>query len=134
MIPTLISRVQAIRDILFMCLVHVHVLENVRPQCLTLVMRGSRIFFRMGDQAGRPENSLDQLILQFTEGVQWFYNRENYTFEGSRGGPIGPPIPPLDPHLLVVSAIRWSFMKRGGCWTGFNFTQNDHRLGFVCVK
>ena len=28
-----------------------------------------------------------QLILQFTEGVQWFYNRENYTFEGSRGDP-----------------------------------------------
>ena len=27
------------------------------------------------------------IILQFTEGVQWFYNRENYTFEGSRGGP-----------------------------------------------
>ena len=22
-----------------------------------------------------------QLILQFTEGIQWFYNRENYTFE-----------------------------------------------------
>ena len=28
-----------------------------------------------------------QLILQFTEGIQWFYNRENYTFEGSRRGP-----------------------------------------------
>ena len=30
-----------------------------------------------------------QLILQVKEGVQWFYNRElreNYTFEGSRGG------------------------------------------------
>ena len=28
-----------------------------------------------------------QLILQFTEGIQWFYYRENYTFEGSRGVP-----------------------------------------------
>ena len=28
-----------------------------------------------------------QPILQFTEGVQWFYYRENYTFQGSRGGP-----------------------------------------------
>ena len=26
-------------------------------------------------------------ILQLTEGVQWFYYRENYTFKGSRGGP-----------------------------------------------
>ena len=29
-----------------------------------------------------------QLILQFTEGSLRFYNRENYTFEGFRGGPI----------------------------------------------
>ena len=28
-----------------------------------------------------------QLILQPTEGVQWFYYRENYTFQGSRGRP-----------------------------------------------
>ena len=28
-----------------------------------------------------------KLILQFTGGVQWFYYRENYTFQGSRGGP-----------------------------------------------
>ena len=45
-----------------------------------------------GVQAKWPENSLDnffspQLILQFTEGIQWFDYRENYTFEGSRGGP-----------------------------------------------
>ena len=60
-----------------------------------------------------------QLILQFEEGVQWFY----YTF--SRGGPTfsrgggpiethititcdfpggyGPPIPPLDPHMDFVA-------------------------------
>ena len=63
-----------------------------------LPMRGSRNFFQGGGgggfQARRPENSLDnififspQLILQFTEGIQWFYNRGNYIFEGSRGGP-----------------------------------------------
>ena len=45
-----------------------------------------------GVQAQWPENSLDillspQLILQFTEDIQRFYYRENYTFEGSRGGP-----------------------------------------------
>ena len=28
-----------------------------------------------------------QRILQFTEGIQWFNNRENYTFPGSRGVP-----------------------------------------------
>ena len=68
-------------------------------------MRGSRIIFQGGGggggggvQARRPENSLDfffsffspQLILQFSEAIQWFYNRENYTFEGSRGGPTFP--------------------------------------------
>ena len=32
-----------------------------------------------------------QLILQFnTEGVQWFYYRENYTFQGSRGVQLFP--------------------------------------------
>ena len=63
-----------------------------------------------------------QLILQFKEGVQWFY----YTFSrgGGRGptfsrggGPIethititcdfpggsGPPIPPPDPHMDIVA-------------------------------
>ena len=61
-----------------------------------------------------------QLILQFKEGVQWFYN----TFSRGRGptfsrggGPIethititcdfpggsGPPIPPLDPHMVIVA-------------------------------
>ena len=29
-----------------------------------------------------------QLILQFTEGVQWFYCCVNYTYQGSRGGPL----------------------------------------------
>ena len=69
-----------------------------------------------------------QLILQFTEGVQWFYYRENNTFpriqlgggggggEGASNffqgvisiethitcdfpGGFGPPIPPFDPHM-----------------------------------
>ena len=51
-----------------------------------------------GVQARRTENSLDkvvfcfcffstQLNLQFTEGVQWFYFRENYTFPRTQGVP-----------------------------------------------
>ena len=54
-------------------------------------MRGSRNFFRGGGgvHARRPEMDnvffllllfCPQLILQFIEGVQWFYYRENYTF------------------------------------------------------
>ena len=48
-------------------------------------MRRSRNFSGRGIKARRPENSMDiffspQLILQFTEGVQGFYYRENYTF------------------------------------------------------
>ena len=57
-------------------------------------MRGSRNKFQgEGVQAWRPENSLDhfffspQLVLQLTEGVQWFYYRENILFQGSRVGP-----------------------------------------------
>ena len=88
-------------------------------------MRGSRNFFQGWQvQARRP-----QLILQFTEGVQWFYYRENYIFlriqRGSNifkgflffkgGGPnansienhitcdfpggSGPTILPLDSHM-----------------------------------
>ena len=51
-----------------------------------------------GVQAGGSENGLgnifwgggfsSQLILQFTEGVQWFYYRENYTFPRIQRGPI----------------------------------------------
>ena len=50
-------------------------------------------FFVRGVQARRPENSLDnvffssQLILQFTEGVLWFYYRENFTFPRIQRGP-----------------------------------------------
>ena len=50
-----------------------------------------------GVQVRRPENSLDngfflflfyspELILQLTEGVQWFYYRENYTFKRIQRG------------------------------------------------
>ena len=87
-------------------------------------MRGSRNFFQAvgggGVEARRPENSLDnvffshQLILQFTEWIQWFYcrgeegvqllpggggvHRNPYNLLFSRGG-SGPPNPPLDPHV-----------------------------------
>ena len=66
-------------------------------------MCGSRNFCQVrGVQARRPENSLDdvfffispQLILKFTEGVQWFYYIENYpggaTFSRGRGEVCGP--------------------------------------------
>ena len=50
-------------------------------------MHGSRIFFQEGSwgptarkQSGQCFFFSPQLILQFTEGVQWFYYRENYTF------------------------------------------------------
>ena len=57
-------------------------------------MRGSKIFSEIGGLY-RPNGQKTvrtiffspQLILQFTEGIQWFYCRENYTFQGSRGGP-----------------------------------------------
>ena len=58
-------------------------------------MRGSRNICQ-GVQARWPENSLDkvffyffspQLILQFTEGVQWFITEKTILFQGSRGSP-----------------------------------------------
>ena len=57
-----------------------------------MVMRGSRIL--QGGWGSRPDARKQsgqgffspQLILQFTEGVQWFYCRENYTFLVGRGG------------------------------------------------
>ena len=60
-------------------------------------MGRSRNFYQGGGvQARQPENSLNnvflllffspQLILQFTEGVQWFYYRDNYTFPRIQGG------------------------------------------------
>ena len=62
-------------------------------------MRGIRNFIQGGGGGGaqvrQPENSLDnffccfyspELILQLTEGVQWFYYRENYTFQRIQSG------------------------------------------------
>ena len=49
-------------------------------------MRGSRNFFRGGGPCPTARNGqrilffCPQLILQFIEGVQWFYYRESYTF------------------------------------------------------
>ena len=50
-------------------------------------MRGSRNVFRGGGPCPTARNGqrilfffCPQLILQFIEGVQWFYSRENYTF------------------------------------------------------
>ena len=73
-----------------------------------------------GVEARRPENSLDnvffshQLILQFTEWIQWFYYRgeegsnffqgvgvsieTHITCDFPEGG-SRPPNPPLDPHV-----------------------------------
>ena len=61
---------------------------------ILLLNRGSRNKFQGGGvQAWRPENSLNngffspQLILQLSEGVQWFYYRENFTFPRIQRGP-----------------------------------------------
>ena len=54
-----------------------------------------------------------QLILQFTEGVKWFYYRGNYTFSKDQEGvlsidthitcdPLRLP-PPMDPHMTWVN-------------------------------
>ena len=50
-------------------------------------MRGSRSFFFRGGgvHARRPEMD-NVFFLQLIEGFQWFDYRENYTFQGSRGG------------------------------------------------
>ena len=63
-----------------------------------------------------------QLILQFTEGIQWFYNRENYTFEGSKGGPTfsrgggGGPTFSTGVHMLISieTHITCDFPGGGG--------------------
>ena len=79
-----------------------------------------------GVEARRPENSLDnvffshQVILQFTERIQWFYyrgeegvqllpggggvQRNPYNLGFSRGAGSRPPNPPLDPHVGLPDA------------------------------
>ena len=100
---------------------------------LVAIMRRSRIFCQGGGlgstarkQPGQRFYFRSQLILQFTEGVQWFYYRENFTFpkikresnifQGgstfSRGemhitcdfpGGYRPLSPhPLDPHMAIL--------------------------------
>ena len=80
-------------------------------------MHGSRNFLSVGGGGGGGIQA-PQLILQFKEGVQWFY----YTFSGGVkpfpgvGGPIEThititcdfpggldPYPPLDPHMDIVA-------------------------------
>ena len=83
-------------------------------------MRGSRNFLSGGGGGGVQA---PQLILQFTEGVQWFYytfSRGSNFFQGEGvqmlisiethititcdfPGRSGPPIPPLDPHMDNVA-------------------------------
>ena len=86
-------------------------------------MRGLRNFFVRGGGGGGGVQA-PQLILQFTEGVQWFYytfSRGSNFFQGGGGvqmlisiethititcdfpGGSGPPIPPLDPHMDNVA-------------------------------
>ena len=75
------------RQIILLCWTHVPCDVIIKRR--TIPMRLSRNFFQGGGVlARRPENSLDnvfclfvffspQLILQFTEGIQWFYYTEN---------------------------------------------------------
>ena len=96
-------------------------------------MRGSRNFFQGGGgvQARRSENSLDnvfvllfyflflyspQLILQLTEGAQWFYYRENYTFQRIQRGP-------------TFSRGGSNFFSRGG---GGGPNANFYRNPYFC--
>ena len=39
------------------------------------------------DPTARKQSGPSFVTSQFAEGIQWCFNRENYTFEGSRGGP-----------------------------------------------
>ena len=60
-------------------------------------MRGSRNFFQGGDQARRPEKSLDVLFFfvflfySLQRGFQWFYYREKYNFPRIQHFPGGGP-------------------------------------------
>ena len=93
-------------------------------------MRGSRNFYKAGVGGGggggggggvearRPENSLDnvffshQLILLFTEWIQWFYYRGEKGVQLLPGGGgvqrnpcnLDPLTPPLDPHVRSPDA------------------------------
>ena len=70
-------------------------LAGVHARNLEIYSRGGG---GVGVQVRRPENSLHnvfffnfffnspEIILQLTEGVQWFYYRENYTFQRIQRG------------------------------------------------
>ena len=102
--------------------------------CIHFCMLGSRILFPGGGGGGgggsRPTSQKrvwtffycffsPQLILQFTEGSLRFYNRENYTFEGFRGGPTfskgGPTFSIGDQMLISIEThITCDFPGGGG--------------------
>ena len=85
-------------------------------------MRGSRNCFQGGPGLTSRKQSEQgffspQLILQFTEGVQWFYNRENYSYEGSRGGPtfsMGGPTFSTGVQMLISIEIHITCDFPGG--------------------
>ena len=77
-------------------------------------------FFREGDQGPKARKQYGhffspQLILQFTEGVQRFYYRENYTFPRIQRGS----------NILRVGGQTFS---RGG--PNANFYRNPYNLWF----
>ena len=77
-----------------------HVLQLILmcPYLAGVHARNQEFYSGGGVQVRRPENTLDnvfffvlffnspELILQLTEGVQWFYYRENYTFQRIQRG------------------------------------------------
>ena len=89
-------------------------------------MRTQEFFVRGG---GGGAVQAPQLILQFTEGLQWFYytfrggsnffqggggpnanfyrnplnHKKLVIFQGRGGSGLGPPIPPLNPHMDNVA-------------------------------
>ena len=102
------------------------------------IMRGSRNFFSGGGGGGgasRPDSQKTvwtmflvvvffspQLILQFTEGVQWFYYRENYTFPRiKRGSNIfqgGPNFFQGGPNAFYRNPYNMWFSRGGGGVSG----------------
>ena len=94
------------------------------------IMRGSRNFLGGGGGGSMPDGQkwttyffllllfCPQLILQFIEGVQWFYYRENYTFPWiQKGSNIFQGGPTFSWGVLIVISkethIMW-FSRRGG--------------------
>ena len=118
-------------------------------------MRGSRNLCQAGGggvEARRPENSLvnvffsHQLILQLTEGIQWFYyrgeegvqllpggggvQRNNITCDFPGGGG-GPPNPPLDPHVGRLTPL---FAYRVRVYQNLNKSKKTTMSGLFFVR